>query len=159
MAEYIVTIKNSDECMLGGIGPREIAMTDIDASVIEYERQVDEALDNIYGAGREYIEIYHEYGPFGGPSINVLSLCDDDGEGEVEISPVVSSVISEVFDRGSFWVAYPDTLTAARARISRLDLDDDAEFIFADWPEGAAHIEWLLVAKRDDIIDWIDANK
>lgn len=49
---------------------------------------------------------------------------------------------------------------AAKARMIGMEFtDEQMEFIFADWPEGDAHYRWLLVAHREEIIDWIEAAK
>lgn len=28
------------------------------------------------------------------------------------------------------------------------------EFLFNDWAEGDEHLEWLLTASREEIVDW-----
>lgn len=157
MARFSVTIKNSDECMLGGIDQREISMTNVDLSISEYDRQVDEALEGAYDA--EYI---HEYGQYSGPSIIVLldePWNDDDRATAEEISLHVSAVCESIFDNGTFWEGYPNVYTAARARVSQLGFSDsDMDFIFADWPEGGAHYEWLLTVSTEELRDWLNAS-
>jgi len=44
----------------------------------------------------------------------------------------------------------------ARARIDEMNFTDkELEFIFADWPFWDEHMNWLLLATREEIADWI----
>jgi len=46
----------------------------------------------------------------------------------------------------------------ARARMYELGFTaEQMDFIFADWPEGDEHLDWLLTASRDEIADWGEA--
>jgi hypothetical protein len=47
----------------------------------------------------------------------------------------------------------------AHRRIDTMEFNDsEHEFIWADWEDWPAHIEWLLTASRKEIKSWIDAN-
>ena len=43
----------------------------------------------------------------------------------------------------------------AYARMSEFEFtDEQMDFIFADWPNGDEHYDWLLTASRDEIEEW-----
>jgi len=43
----------------------------------------------------------------------------------------------------------------ARDRIEKMGFtQEQIDFIFADWNEGERHYQWLLRAKKEEIIDW-----
>lgn len=48
----------------------------------------------------------------------------------------------------------------ARKRMRELELTDEQyEFCFEDWANWHEHLEWLLSATKQEIIDWIDSSK
>ncbi len=51
-----------------------------------------------------------------------------------------------------------EALAIARVRTMGFTPDQLA-FIFADWPEGIEHYEWLLNATRDEIVSWGEAGE
>lgn len=113
MTKYYVTIKNSEETMLGGVSASEVATTNIDASMAEYERLMRVELEGVYDA-----EYTFEYGPFGGPSIIVLldePWNEEDCDEAEELSNWVQAVGERVFEAGKFWVAYTPIQLAAAA--------------------------------------------
>lgn len=47
----------------------------------------------------------------------------------------------------------------ARERMVRLGLTEEQyDFCFDDWANWPEHLEWLLTATKQEIIDWIDAS-
>lgn len=48
-------------------------------------------------------------------------------------------------------------LEQAKSRIEKMDFTQaQQDFIFADWPEGEEHLDWLITATREEIISWAD---
>ena len=51
-----------------------------------------------------------------------------------------------------------DKFYHALEHVWELDFTDaELDFIFADWPEGDEHLDWLLTASRDEIEEWGEA--
>lgn len=48
----------------------------------------------------------------------------------------------------------------ARDRVSQdPDLKAHEDFIFADWPNWDEHCQWVHVAPKQEILDWVEAGK
>ena len=48
----------------------------------------------------------------------------------------------------------------ARTRISEMEFtSEQEEFIWADWPNWDEHIDWLLIANKQEIEEWIAAGQ
>lgn len=47
---------------------------------------------------------------------------------------------------------------ARRVRDSK-KLSPHAAFILSDWNEGDEHWNWVINAREDEILDWVEANK
>jgi hypothetical protein len=98
MGSILVEVRNDFEGMFGGIPSEEMETIDIDRTLAEYENE-------LYNELRvEYPDVSFDlyYGSYGGPSI-LIDNCNDWDE-EITLSEGVSEIISDVYQRGSFWI-------------------------------------------------------
>ena len=98
---FELTLKNDDAGMFGGMSSEEIEQVDVDATIAAYEKEVTAAIAKKYPE----IKVVHQYGPYCGSSFRWTHLTDETDEtDESDYYDLISDVIGEIYNRGTFWV-------------------------------------------------------